>query len=61
MMSAWQYVGTCRSGAKSLKYGDAISKKHNKNDHRDTEISKQNHKFRKIFRVEHLKYMKYHE
>ena len=26
MVSAWQYVDTCRSGAISLKYGDAISK-----------------------------------
>ena len=36
---AGQYVGIYRTGASSLKYRDAISKKYNKTDYRDIEIS----------------------
>ena len=52
MSRAGQYVGI---------YRDAIFQRHNKTDYRDIEILQQNRKYRNIFRVKHLKYMKYHE
>ena len=36
---ARQYVGMYRTGAISLKYRDALSKKHNKTDYRDIEVA----------------------
>ena len=38
-LRAGQCVGIYRTGAISLKYRDAISKKYNKTDYRDIEIS----------------------
>ena len=55
---AGQYVGIYRTGTISLKHQSAISKKYNKTDYRVIEISQSNRKYRNIFRVEHLKYMK---
>ena len=43
------HVGTYRTGAITLKYRDAISKKYNKTDNRDIEISQKNRKYRNIF------------
>ena len=57
---AGQYVGIYRTGAISLKYRGAISKKYKKTDYRGIEISQQNRKNCNIFRAEHLKYMKNH-
>ena len=58
---AGQYVGIYRTVAITLKYRDAIFQRHNKTDYQDIEILQQNRKYRNIFRVKHLKYMKYHE
>ena len=53
---AGQYVGIYRTGAIALKYRDAISKRYNKTDYQDIEISQWNRKYRNIFRVEQLKW-----